>query len=284
MTTAADDDGNSLYHLDIKLHMLVTKVQFDTAYPGGPRATGIEYLEGVLTASKEVIVAAGAFNTPQILMLSGIGPAGELSAHGIEQLADLPVGLQPPRPHRGARHQRGARPTSASSAAAPSCTATRTSRTRAWRGGSPGPGRRAKGAYATNGLAVGVAIQTSGAPLTGDPDIFVYGGHANFPGLFPGWSELALHSDHRHWVWDSLIPLDEPFEETKPGRGAVGGEDEDEDEDDVKQYVETSSFGHHACCTAAIGTVLDSRFRVRGVQGLRVVDAPAFPVISGFFN
>jgi choline dehydrogenase len=76
---------------------------------------------------------------------------------------------------------------------------------------------------------------------------------------------------------DSVIPLDGYFEERKPGRGNVSSEDE------VKGYIETNSFGHHACCTAAIGTVLDSAFRVRGVQGLRVVDASAFPVIPGFF-
>ncbi len=60
------------------------------------RAVGVEYLEaGVVKqarASVEVIVSAGAFNTPQLLMLSGIGPADHLRSHGIEVRADLPVG------------------------------------------------------------------------------------------------------------------------------------------------------------------------------------------------
>lgn len=354
VATATDSDGNRLYHLDIKLHTLVTKIQFDTTSSSdGPRATGVEYLEGealyradtrsstaaveasgALTASKEVIIAAGAFNTPQILMLSGIGPKEERSAYGIQQIADLPVGSN----LRDHIEVPVISETQTNFSLVSGCT---------FMYGYPGVpdpclerwqsgvGQAAKGAYATNGLAVGVAVRTSAAnPATDDPDIFVYGGPANFPGFFPGWSELALHSDHRHWVWvslrastpntagtvrlrsadprdtpviafntfegsaaareadlqasfegvqfarramDDLIPLDGSFVETKPGRGNVSSEEE------VKEYIATNSFGHHACCTAAIGTVLDSDFRVKGVRGLRVVDASAFPVIPGFF-
>ena len=58
------------------------------------RAVGVEYLRhGKLQqvfADAEVILCAGAFQSPQILMLSGIGPAGELHAQGIETLLDLP--------------------------------------------------------------------------------------------------------------------------------------------------------------------------------------------------
>ncbi len=59
-------------------------------------ATGVEYrVRGGMVraqAAREVIVSAGTFNTPQVLMLSGIGPAAQLEAHGIRVLADLPVG------------------------------------------------------------------------------------------------------------------------------------------------------------------------------------------------
>src|SRR5215208_4013487 len=62
----------------------------------GTRATGVEYLQrGNLKraeAAREVIVASGTFNTPQLLMLSGIGPAAHLREHGITAVADLPVG------------------------------------------------------------------------------------------------------------------------------------------------------------------------------------------------
>jgi choline dehydrogenase len=58
---------------------------------------------------------------------------------------------------------------------------------------------------------------------------------------------------------------------------------------DVNKWVRNVAWGHHACGTCRIGrdadpaAVLDSRFRVRGVRGLRVVDASVFPRIPGVF-
>ncbi|WP_159712764.1 choline dehydrogenase [Geminicoccus flavidas] len=58
------------------------------------RAAGVQYVENGRTktasARQDVIVAGGAINSPQLLMLSGIGPADELAAHGIEVVHDLP--------------------------------------------------------------------------------------------------------------------------------------------------------------------------------------------------
>jgi choline dehydrogenase len=57
----------------------------------------------------------------------------------------------------------------------------------------------------------------------------------------------------------------------------------------LRQFVQDEAWGHHASCTNKIGAdsdpeaVLDSRFRVRGTQGLRVVDASVFPRIPGYF-
>ena len=62
----------------------------------GTRATGVEYRQRgqvvQAAAAREVILCGGTFNTPQLLMLSGIGPADQLRQHGITPLLDLPVG------------------------------------------------------------------------------------------------------------------------------------------------------------------------------------------------
>jgi choline dehydrogenase-like flavoprotein len=56
-------------------------------------ATGVQLADDIgtiISANKEVILSAGAYRTPQILMLSGIGPKDELSRHGISQIVDSP--------------------------------------------------------------------------------------------------------------------------------------------------------------------------------------------------
>ncbi|HXW41274.1 MAG TPA: choline dehydrogenase [Xanthobacteraceae bacterium] len=76
-------------NLSVEVHALATRVLF-----AGRRAVGVEYRQGDTTrtayAEGEVILAGGAFNSPQLLQLSGLGPAKLLCEHGIEVIADLP--------------------------------------------------------------------------------------------------------------------------------------------------------------------------------------------------
>jgi choline dehydrogenase len=61
-------------------------------------------------------------------------------------------------------------------------------------------------------------------------------------------------------------------------------------QEEVEQYIKDGTWGHHASSTCPIGpdgdpmAVLDSKFRVRKVQGLRVVDASVYPRIPGTFT
>ncbi len=68
---------------------LATRVLFD-----GDKAVGVEYVQDgetkTASATKEVIVCAGALESPKLLMLSGIGPAAHLQEHGIDVKVDLP--------------------------------------------------------------------------------------------------------------------------------------------------------------------------------------------------
>ncbi|MDT2019315.1 choline dehydrogenase [Methylocella sp. CPCC 101449] len=78
-------------NLRVETHALTTRIIMD-----GTRARGIEYVNNGITvraqAGREVILSAGTFNTPQLLMLSGIGPATHLTELGIKPVVDLPVG------------------------------------------------------------------------------------------------------------------------------------------------------------------------------------------------
>ena len=71
-------------------------------------------------------------------------------------------------------------------------------------------------------------------------------------------------------------------EEELPGKAV-------QTDEQLRAFVRDNAWGHHASCTCAIGpnsdpnAVLDSNFRVRGVEGLRVVDASVFPKIPGMF-
>lgn len=78
-------------NLHIATHATATRILFEKT-----RAIGVRYVRDGKAqesyATREVVLCGGAFNTPQLLMLSGIGPADHLRSFGIEPIASLPVG------------------------------------------------------------------------------------------------------------------------------------------------------------------------------------------------
>lgn len=344
---------NGGYKLDLQLNTLVTKVLFNKT-GSTPRAIGVEYLQGpslyradprspnaaagtpgIFTATREVILSAGTFNTPQLLKLSGIGPKAELQQWNIPTLVDLP-GVGTNMQDRYENTIVGEAPTPFT--ITKDCTfmmSTPDPCLTQWQNNSAN-----RGTYATNGIALGV-LRTSSQSSNGYPDLFISGAPANFQGYFPGYAENAL-SDARHWAWISLKassrnnagtvqlrsadPQDTPvinFNYFDTGVTANGADSEDlqaqyegllfarkafadltplggsftevwpgsnvSTEAEMKDFIQREAWGHHACCTNPIGAdsdpnaVLDSEFRVRGVKGLRVVDASAFPYIPGYY-
>ncbi len=84
-------DGHGLPNLTVTTGALIAKVVIDKG-----RATGVEVVteagRKTISATREVVLCAGVYGSPQLLMLSGVGPAAHLREHGIAVIADLAVG------------------------------------------------------------------------------------------------------------------------------------------------------------------------------------------------
>ncbi|ROR82822.1 choline dehydrogenase [Plantibacter flavus] len=345
-------------NLFLQTDALAEQVVFTASDDGTPRASGVEvlvapYLYGAsplrrpsdpdererirrrVTARREVVLAGGAFNTPQLLMLSGIGPEEHLREHGIDVVAasegvggnlqdryemtvvtefDRPFGVLEGKTY-GNRRDPGLAE---------------------WRSGDP------NALYRSNGLLVGLKHRYSRG--SEHPELFVFGAPSNFTGYRPGFAEDGL-AGANHFSWAVLRGYEESQRGTVRLRSAdptrtpeinfryfddgAGGPGSDRDLEamreglsrarsinetarrlrfaDAATDVETfpgpdvvsdarldeeirrEAWGHHASCSAPMGSdgdpmaVLDSRFRVRGVAGLRVVDASVFPKIPALF-
>lgn len=334
-------------NLTIQKHALVTRVVFSDT-----QAIGVEYINQphvyradpqavsdpaslprtVVLAKKEIIIAGGAFNSPQLLKLSGIGPRAELERLGIPVIVDLPgvgenlqdryeVGVVSEFSRDFALLENG-------TFSLPEAGKEPDGFLKQWM--SDGTG-----IYASNGALIGV-IKRSRKDLP-DPDLYIFGLPGFFRGYKTGYSkEFERH--HNKFTWAILKartqntgtvqlttanPWDRPWinfqyfgdgqREKDPDLDAVVNgvhfvrdmnqrlqslhliKQEEvpgaacQSDNDLRQFIRNEAWGHHASCTCKIGAdddpmaVLDSRFRVRGTQGLRVVDASVFPKIPGFF-
>ena len=323
-------------NLKVELNALATKVLFDE----NKRAIGVEYLHGEklyrassrsspepgeprkVYVSKEVILAGGAFNTPQLLMLSGIGPREDLEPFGIKVIVDLPgVGKNLQDRYEITVGNRMSFP-----------------QWHIYKGVKFCPGDPQfeqwdlcrSGIYATNGSVLSFFRRSPAAE--GPPDLFCMALLANFQGYSPNYSHLfAKDLNYLTWVvlkahtrnragkvtLRSADPRDVPrinfryleegaekdleavldgirfvraltseLKEQKLLSEEFPGDDLQTDEE-LKNYVRNNAWGHHASCTCAIGNdkdgVLSSDFRVHGTKRLRVVDASVFPKIPGVF-
>ncbi|HEX3484563.1 MAG TPA: GMC family oxidoreductase N-terminal domain-containing protein [Micropepsaceae bacterium] len=306
-------------NLSVKTGALTTRVLTE-----GTRATGVEYVHDGQTvraaADREVIVSAGAFNTPQILMLSGIGPAEHLREFGIAPIVDLPVGKNL-QDHVAALIMYS-RP-------------------------NPGPfrdamrfDRMARGMIQAHFRGTGIATVVPGGlhafvktrPELAVPDIeFMFRGAPTkaalwFPLVKPAYADgfgirpTLLHPQSRGEVKLSssdprahpriflnlltaasdLPALREGFHRARevamqtpldPFRGGEisPGEKVRTDADIDAWLKRTVVTAHHPASTCPMGTgddcVLDSQMRVRGMEHLRVVDASAMPdLVSAHIN
>lgn len=290
--------------LRIELDALVTRVIF--AGDGG--AEGVEFRKGAhlyradpnpsglagelrtLKARREVILAGGAFNTPQLLMLSGIGPAAELEQHGIPVRADLPgVGTNLQDRYEVCVQSR--------------LTAKWESLANVTYQADDAVGKswadKRTGIYISNGAAL--AFKRKSDPSLNEADLFIFALLGNFSGYYPGysqalvngpdvisWAILKARTDNRAGTvrLASADPRDPPrvqfhyFEEgsdtagrdlaavakgvefvrqvTAPlqRRGMIAGELDPGEKvhgTDLQDWVRANAWGHHASCTCPIG-------------------------------
>jgi len=291
--------------LRIELDALATRVLFDE----NRRAVGVEYLKGrhlyrahaqpsrepgercEAHAAREVILSGGAFNTPQLLMLSGIGARQELEQHRIQCRVELPgvgANLQDRYEVSVVNRMR-----SDWEFLAGAQFAKNDRQFARWE-------HSRSGVYASNGGVLAIINRSSGSlPL---PDLFFAGLLGRFEGYFPGYSKL-VSAEHNYLSWivlkahtansagsvtlRSADPRDAPlvnfryFDEGSDSAGAdldavvqgihfvrgmtadlkkdgsivkeeLPGEDFQSDEQ-LRQYVRNNAWGHHASCSCPIG-------------------------------
>jgi len=303
-------------NLVIQTHSLVSRVLFD-----GRRAIGVEYVcngaRCVATADREVILSGGAINSPQLLMLSGIGDPDELARHGISVKAALPGVGKNLQDHVAALLIYGRRDES------PLLHHMRTDRL-VW---TLAQGLIAGKGFATElpGGITGFVRSSTDEPIPDIQLLFIAGSLAAKPYMPPfsagfqdsfacrvvllrpqsrGAISLASADPARHpKIRQSLLSVDRDWvklsagirifrelarlpqlaphvsREIGPGEGVAT-------DSDVKEYVrKTAVTAHHPCGTCCMGgdeyAVVDGELRVHGVDGLRVVDASVFPDLVG---
>lgn len=293
-------------NLEIRDRTMIARILFD-----GTRAVGVQTAGGDVIHAGEVILCAGAFNSPQLLQLSGIGPADLLRDLGIDVVADLPGVGENLQDHLEIYLQQACtQPVSLYPALKP------------WRQGLiglqwylTGTGLGASNHFEAGGFIrsnpecsypnlqfhfLPVAIRYDGTPQN------QHGFQAHVgpmrsdsrgrvrirstdPAAAPSivFNYLSTEQDKREWVEAVektreifAQPAFDPYrgEELSPGPDVVSRE---QILDFVRHHSESA---YHPCGTCRMGldesAVVSPDLEVRGVEGLRVVDASVFPEIT----
>jgi choline dehydrogenase len=303
-------------NLEVRTHALANRVIIE-----GGRAVGVEYERGgqvqVVHAGKEVLVCGGAYNSPHLLMLSGIGPADHLRALGIDVVADRPgVGENLSEHATASMEFEATRPVTFLKQLRMDRLTLSALR---WAALGSGP-------LASQLNSCNVVIRTR--EDLDRPDIQImanpirFNAQPWFPGLTPKqihvfWAGIvALHPQSRGWVrLKSTDPrelpavtlnlLSDPADlatlragiraarriyHTPPQGDLTGAElmpgEQVHTDDELDAFIrETIYVSMHPVGTCAIGAgkqaVVDPQLRVIGVDGLRVIDASVMPTVPG---
>jgi choline dehydrogenase len=304
-------------NLRVEVNAEVSRILFD-----GRRVVGVEYAKGglksVARARREVILAAGSFNSPKLLLLSGVGKPPALAEHGITSIADLP-GV-------GENLQEHVNVSVANECTQPVSLARMTRlHTISW--------AMLQGIVFKRGQVVQSPLEAGGFFST-RPDAPAPEFQCVFVPFFPNgpirmqmpWApKLEGHSYYivawlnrpksrgRLWL-RSANPKDPPrfdpnfFSDPddlihtrdgirmarsilaqdafRPYRGAeIAPGIRVQDDKSLDDYISaTAGIGYHTCGTAKMGNdpmaVVDDRLRVHGIGGLRVADASIMPTIT----
>ncbi len=270
----------------LKTRALATRVLFD-----GNKAVGVEYLQDGKTyranANAEVIVSAGAFGSPKLLMLSGVGPADHLRSHGIQVVADLPGVGQNLQDHLLVRMAWACPKEQPAPMIISEANLFTYTRPGLYPGASPdlqclfGPFIFPHPDYSGPGFtmvpsieqpsSVGTVILRSNNPL-------------DYPSIRPNF--LSTEGDMQILI--KGIEIGRALVNSKAFDGLRGKEllpgNNIKNDKDIRNYIrDTCITEWHPSCTCKMGldlmAVADPQLRVRGTRGLRVIDSSIMPRI-----
>jgi choline dehydrogenase len=300
-------------NLSVRTHALATRILFERR-----RATGVRYRRGdsdhVALARREVIVSAGPINSPQLLKLSGVGPAAELADHGIAVVQDLPGVGENLQDHLEFYFQVASKePITLYSHMTPLRKALIGARWILAKNGLGSSNHFETGGFIRSRAGIRypdiqfhflpMAVSYDGSSLAREHGFQAHAGPMRSKSR--GWVRLSSANplDHPKIFFNYMSHPDDWAEmracvrltreifgqqafDRYRGREIQPGADVQTDEQIdafVRQHVETA---YHPSCTCKMGrdddplAVVDSQTRVRGIEALRVVDSSIMPSIT----